>query len=150
MLILGAKHESQAALDEALRTREQVTLGFIIETLMDELLSRGHETLGKTLPDVDDLNHFLLKLRTGINANPRFVPPPQPSLSIMDADEAMLSLPQHTRAQRRMGSFEATTDIKVYGVFSVPLIHGWHPEPGSDVARAFSRSAQTYEDAQAL
>ena len=40
--------------------------------------------------------------------------------------------------------------MKLYGAFSVPLLHGWLPEPGSDAEEAFGRSAQTYEDAQAL
>ncbi|KAJ9608953.1 hypothetical protein H2200_006724 [Cladophialophora chaetospira] len=149
-LILGATDESQAALDDALRTREQVSLGLIIETLMDELLSRGFDAVEEVMPDVDELNHFLMRLRTGMNANPRFVPPAMPSPNLMDADESMLGVPQHQRAQQRLGTFEATPDMKLYGAFQVPLIHGWLPKPGSDAAKAFSRSAQTYEDAQAL
>ncbi|ETI28503.1 hypothetical protein G647_00952 [Cladophialophora carrionii CBS 160.54] len=149
-LILGAKDESQAALDEALRTREQVSLGLIIETLMDELLSRGLEAVGEVMPDVDELNHFLMRLRTGMNANPRFVPPSAPPPNLMDADESMLDLTRQRRAAQRLGTFEATPDMKLYGAFQVPLVHGWLPEPGSDAARAFARSAQTYEDAQAL
>ncbi|KEF58143.1 uncharacterized protein A1O9_06067 [Exophiala aquamarina CBS 119918] len=149
-LILGAGDESQPALDEALRSREQVTLGLIIETLMDELLSRGLESVGDMLPDVDELNAFLLRLRTGMNANPRFVPPTIPAPNLMDDDGSMLNIPQQQRAQYKSGTFEATTDMKLYGAFTVPLIHGWLPEPGSDAAKAFARSAQTYEDAQAL
>lgn len=149
-LILGAKDESQAALDEALRTREQVTLGLIIETLMDELLSRGFESVGKVMPDVDELNDFLMRLKTGMNANPRFVPSTAPSINLMDADDSVLSMPQHERMSQGLGTFEATPDMKLYGAFQVPLIHGWLPEPGSDAANAFARSAQTYEDAQAL
>ncbi|OAP59535.1 hypothetical protein AYL99_06833 [Fonsecaea erecta] len=149
-LILGAKHESQAALDEALRTREQVSLGLIIETLMDELLSRGFDAIGEVMPDVDELNHFLMRLRTGMNANPRFVPPVSPAPNLMDADDSMLNMPQQHRAKQKLGTFEATPDMKLYGAFQVPLVHGWLPEPGSEAARAFARSAQTYEDAQAL
>ncbi|KIX07533.1 uncharacterized protein Z518_02186 [Rhinocladiella mackenziei CBS 650.93] len=149
-LILGAKDESQAALDEALRSREQVTLGLIIETLMDELLSRGYEAVGEILPDVDELNSFLMRLRTGMNANPRFVPPSTPPPNLMDADDSMLNVPQHERARHKLGTFETTTDMKLYGAFSVPLVHGWLPEAGSDAAKAFARSAPTYEDAQAL
>jgi hypothetical protein len=149
-LILGAKDESQAALDDALRSREQVTLGLIIETLMDELLSSGSEALGQTLPDVDELNAFLLRLRTGMNANPRFLPPRTPPPNLMDADDATHDMAQQQGAQGRSGTFEATTDMKLYGSFNVPLVHGWLPEPGSDAAKAFERSAQTYEDAQAL
>ncbi|EXJ70601.1 uncharacterized protein A1O5_06671 [Cladophialophora psammophila CBS 110553] len=149
-LILGAKHESQAALDEALRTREQVSLGLIIETLMDELLSRGFDAVGEVMPDVDELNHFLMRLRTGMNANPRFVSPSQPAPNLMDADDSMLNMPQQERAKQRLGTFEATTDMKLYGAFQIPLVHGWLPDPRSEAAKAFARSAQSYEDAQAL
>ncbi|KIW77851.1 hypothetical protein Z517_07684 [Fonsecaea pedrosoi CBS 271.37] len=149
-LILGAKQESQAALDEALRTREQVSLGLIIETLMDELLSRGFDAVGEVMPDVDELNHFLMRLRTGMNANPRFVPPSQPAPNLMDADDSLLNMPQLERAKQKLGTFEATPDMKLYGAFQVPLVHGWLPDPGSEAAKAFARSAQTYEDAQAL
>ncbi|KIW44519.1 uncharacterized protein PV06_02981 [Exophiala oligosperma] len=149
-LILGAPNESQAVLDEALRSREQVTLGLIIETLMDELLSRGYENVGANLPDVDELNSFLMRLRTGMNANPRFVPSSAPLPSLLDLDDSMPSVPQEDQARSRLGTFESTTDMKLYGAFSVPLVHGWLPEPSSDAHKAFSRSAQTYEDAQAL
>jgi len=149
-LILGVQHESQAALDDALRAREQVSLGLIIETLMDELLSRGYQSGEGALPDVDELNGFLMRLRTGMNANPRFVPPARPVPNLMDADSPLLDLPQAQRAQWRTGSFEATLDLKLYGAFSVPLVHGWLPDPESDAATAFGRSAPTYEDAQAL
>lgn len=149
-LILGAKDASQAALDEALRSREQVTLGLIIETLMDELLSSGYAAMGEILPDVDELNHFLMRLRTGMNANPRFLSPAPTPPNLMDADDSMLNVSQQESTQQRLGTFEATIDLKLYGAFSVPLVHGWLPEPGSNAAKAFSRSAPTYEDAQAL
>jgi ubiquitin carboxyl-terminal hydrolase MINDY-1/2 len=148
-LILGAKDESQAALDDALRDREQVSLGLIIETLMYEIVDRS-ATAGQQLPDVDELNAFLLRLRTGMNANPRFVNPSAPAPNIMDARNSIMHLPQAERAQSKLGTFESTGDMKLYGAFAVPLIHGWIPEPGSEAARAFSRSAQTYEDAQAI
>ncbi|EXJ79602.1 hypothetical protein A1O3_07881 [Capronia epimyces CBS 606.96] len=149
-LILGAKDASQAALDAALRSREQVTLGLIIETLMDELLSRGVEAAGQTLPDVDQLNEFLMRLRTGMNANPRFVPVSTEPPNLMDLDDVGLQAPEHQRPLQNNGTFEATTDMKLYAAFSVPLVHGWLPEPGSDAEKAFARSAPTYEDAQAL
>ncbi|KAK5197571.1 hypothetical protein LTR92_003511 [Exophiala xenobiotica] len=149
-LILGAQKESQAVLDEALRSREQVTLGLIIETLMDELLSRGYESVGESLPDVDELNSFLMRLRTGMNANPRFVPLSTPPPNLMDLDDTMLNMPQRERARQKLGTFESTPDMKLYGAFSVPLVHGWLPEPASNAEKAFARSAQTYEDAQAL
>jgi hypothetical protein len=148
-LILGAKEGSQDALDNALRSREQVSLGLIIETLMDELLSGSHEESLDSLPDLDELNSFLMRLHTGMNANPRFVlAESQPNL--MDARNSILHLPQSVNADRKMGTFEATQDIKLYSSFSIPLVHGWLPSRSDPARAAFNRSAQTYEDAQAL
>ena len=148
-LILGAKEGSQDALDNALRSREHVSLGLIIETLMDELLSGNHEDSLDSLPDLDELNAFLIRLHTGMNANPRFaVTDQQPNL--MDARNSMLHLPQSVNTDRKMGTFEATQDIKLYSSFSIPLVHGWLPSRADPARIAFSRSAQTYEDAQAL
>ncbi|RMZ87988.1 hypothetical protein DV736_g4777, partial [Chaetothyriales sp. CBS 134916] len=148
-LILGAKEESQAALDDALRSREQVSIGLIIETLMYELITRGAES-GAELPDVDALNAFLMRLKTGMNANPRFVANNPPPPNLMDAENSALDLPQAERQKQKAGSFESTLDMNLYGAFAVPLLHGWLPEPGTPAEGAFKRSAQTYEDAQAL
>lgn len=146
-LILGAKQGSQDTLDNALRSREQVSLGLMIETLMDELLSGGHEDSLDSLPDLDELNAFLMRLHTGMNANPRFVlTEQQPNL--MDARNSRLHLPQSSNSE--MGTFEATQDIKLYSSFSIPLVHGWLPSRADPARIAFNRSAQTYEDAQAL
>ncbi len=148
-LILGATDESQAALDDALRSREQVSLGLIIETLMYELVARNADS-GEQLPDVDELNAFLMRLRTGMNANPRFVSSMTAPPNLMDARNSVLHLPQQERNKHKTGTFEATLDMRLYGAFSVPLLHGWLPDPRSDANEAFRRSAQTYEDAQAL
>ncbi|KPI38896.1 uncharacterized protein AB675_5801 [Cyphellophora attinorum] len=145
-LILGARDESQAALDDALRAREQVSLGLIIETLMDELIQRSNNQA----IDVEEISAFLMRLRTGMNANPRFIPVREPPPNLMDARHSMLDMPQQQRSQITAGGFEATGDIKLYGSFNVPLLHGWIPDTGSDAEQAFSRSAQTYEDAQAI
>jgi MINDY deubiquitinase len=144
-LILGVKEDSQAALDDALRSREQVTLGLIIETLIDELISGSYEDL----PDVDELNRFLLMLHTGMNANPRFVGPSTPTPNLIDARISMLHVPQLT-TKEQPGGFEPTQDMRLYGAFSVPLVHGWLPSKKDPATAAFKRSAQTYEDAQAL
>ena len=145
-LILGVPETSQAALDEALRAREQVSLGLIIETLMDELLSSNNEEL----PDVDDLNRFLSRLHSGMTANPRFIEGEDPNTNLMDARNSTLHLPQSEKGQRRPGNFEATQDMKLYGSFSIPLVHGWLPSKGDPAWKAFAQSAQTYEDAQVL
>lgn len=147
-LILGATEEMQAALDDALRLREQVSLGLIIETLMDELISRAALMEGLQLPDVDELNRFLMRLRTGMNANPRFVPASKSAPNLMDVDTPTTSTAQ--QPQTLAGTFEPTQDIKLYSSFKVKLLHGWLPQPGDSAAVAFARSAQTYEDAQAV
>lgn len=146
-LILGATEDMQAALDDALRLREQVTLGLIIETLMDELLTKATMIQGLVLPDVDELNRFLMRLRTGMNANPRFVPQAAAAPNLMDADSPVIPPP---RNRGSAGTFEATQDIGLYQSFNVKLVHGWLPRPGDSAAKAFARSAQTYEDAQAV
>lgn len=147
-LILGATEDMQAALDDALRLREQVSLGLIIETLMDELITRAAMIEGLQLPDVDELNRFLMRLRTGMNANPRFVPSSKPAPNLMDADTP--TTPTAQQPQNLAGTFESTQDISLYGSFKVKLLHGWLPQPGDSAATAFARSAQTYEDAQAV
>ena len=147
-LILGATEDMQAALDDALRLREQVSLGLIIETLMDELLSRAAMVEGLQLPDVDELNRFLMRLRTGMNANPRFVPATESAPNLMDADSP--ATPTARQTQSTAGTFESTQDIKLYSSFKVKLVHGWLPHPNDEAAKAFARSAPTYEDAQAV
>lgn len=147
-LILGATEEMQAALDDALRLREQVTLGLIIETLMDELLTKAAMTPGLVLPDVDELNRFLMRLRTGMNANPRFAPARSATPNLMDADSTVGTAPPQYGIPA--GTFESTSDINLYGSFNVKLLHGWLPRPGDRAAKAFARSAPTYEDAQAV
>ena len=148
-LILGANDESQASLDDALRSREQVSLGLIIETLMYELVTRSSDS-DEQLPDVDELNAFLMRLRTGMNANPRFVSPDAAPPNLMDESDSILHLPQQERNKQKTGTFEATLDMRLYGAFAVPLLHGWLPEPRSSALESFTRSAQTYEDAQAV
>lgn len=147
-LILGATEDMQASLDEALRLREQVTLGLIIETLMDELITRASAMNDLQLPEIDELNRFLMRLRTGMNANPRFVPQSQPAPNLMDADTP--TTPTAHQQSTLAGTFERTQDIKLYGSFQVKLVHGWLPQPGDQAAQAFARTAQTYEDAQAV
>ena len=145
-LILGIREDSQAALDDALRAREQVTLGLIIETLIDELLSTNNQAL----PDVDELNRFLTMLATGMNANPKFVNPSTSAPNLIDARDSILQAPSSQPPVQAPGSFELTKDIKLYGSFSIPLIHGWLPPKRDPAWKAFSRSAQSYEDAQVV
>jgi MINDY deubiquitinase len=149
-LILGVEDDSRSALGTALRTREQVSLGLIIESLMDELTSEGKDGEFTELPDVDELNRFLLMLHTGMTANPRLAAPPTPSPNLMDARNSVLHLPLSLNDDRKPGTFEETQEMRLYGAFGIPLVHGWLA-PRSDPARtAFARSAQTYEDAQTI
>lgn len=147
-LILGATADMQAALDDALRSREQVSLGLIIETLMDELISKASLMPDLQLPEIDELNRFLMRLRTGMNANPRFVPQRSDAPNLIDADSP--TTPTTAQPQTIAGTFETTQDIKLYSSFKVKLVHGWLPRPDDEAAEAFARSAQTYEDAQAV
>ena len=144
-MILSEKDDMHSALGSALATREQVSLGLLIESLMDELITN---TRGSTieLPDVDDLNGFLLRLHTGMNANPRLAVSRDQAPNLMDAENFAPSISH----DRKPGTFEETPDMKLYGAFSIPLVHGWLP-PRTDPAKAaFTRSAQTYEDAQTI
>lgn len=149
-LILRVDDDSRSALGAALRTREQVSLGLIIESLVDELTSEGRGGQLAELPDVDELNRFLLLLHTGMTANPILAAPAPPSANSMDAKNSSLHLPVTLNDDRKPGAFEDTPEMRLYGAFGVPLVHGWLA-PRSDPARgAFARSAATYEDAQTI
>ena len=147
-IILSAPTDSQSALGKALASREQISLGLIIESLMDELTSDGRSDAVE-LPDVDELNRFLLTLHTGLNANPKFASP-APQVNLMDARNSMLNLSSSGFDNDSLGEFEATSDIRLYGAFEIPLLHGWLPPKSHPASIAFSRSAHTYEDAQTI
>lgn len=49
-----------------------------------------------------------------------------------------------------MGSFLETSDIRLYGTFKLPLIHGWLADPSTEAHAALSRVAQYHEDIQLL
>ena len=49
-----------------------------------------------------------------------------------------------------MGAFLETSDLRLYGTFGVPLVHGWIAPPSSDIHRVLSRVAQFHEDIQLL
>ena len=145
-LVLSSPEDSHSALGKSLASREQISLGLLIESLMDELTSEGrHRDI--ELPDVDDLNRFLLTLHTGLNANPKFAVPTAP-VNLMDFRDSMLHLPTDNNSP--LGGFEEMADIRLYGAFGIPLIHGWLPEHFHPASAAFARSAHTYEDAQTI
>ncbi|KAF2417257.1 hypothetical protein EJ08DRAFT_600142, partial [Tothia fuscella] len=123
-LTLSTPVDVETVLVETLRTREQVSLGLLVDAVFEELMSGRRGDAAQGLPDVGDLYSFLITLHTGMNVNPRFVPNTQP------------------------GVFEETREMRLYSAFNVPLIHGWLPTSESSAYAAFDRSAKTYEDAQ--
>ncbi|KAL1608463.1 hypothetical protein SLS60_003405 [Paraconiothyrium brasiliense] len=137
-LVLSTPADVETALVETLRTREQVSLGLLLDAVFDELMSGRRGDAAQELPDVSDLYKFLLALHTGLNVNPMFVQDP-------DATDGTSIL---TALAARPGGFENTRDMKLYRTFNLPLVHGWLPDPGSDAYRAFDRIAKTYETSQ--
>lgn len=70
-LVLDAGSNKERPIIRALRTREQISLGLLIEALFEELtISLGaHEEF----PDIEALTQFLTMLHTGMNVNPCLV-----------------------------------------------------------------------------
>lgn len=68
-LVIRAGQDAQPPIVKALQTREQISLGLLIEALFDELTT----CLGpdEELPDIEALSQFLTMLHTGMNVNPR-------------------------------------------------------------------------------
>lgn len=128
-LVLSTPADIITGLIETLRVREQVSLGLLLDAVVDELIYRQSGGKESQLPDVGDLYAFLVNLHTGMNVNPRFVT---------------------NSAVEHAGDFEETREMQLYATFQIPLIHGWLPEPQSEAHSAFERSAPTFEDAQNL
>lgn len=148
-LVLSTPSNLDTALVETLRTREQVSLGLLLDAVFDELTSGRRGDPASQLPDVSELYTFLLALHTGMNVNPRFVTPidtPRGSLDGRPPDFGKIH-PMH-RAQSKPGAFEETREMRMYSTFGVPLIHGWTAPVDTPDYEAFVRSAQTFEDAQ--
>jgi len=137
-LVLSTPPEIETALVETLRTREQVSLGLLLDAVFDELMSGRRGDAAQELPDVGELYKFLLALHTGLNVNPTFVRDP-------DATDGTSMLTAHAA---RPGGFENTRDMRLYRTFNLALMHGWLPEPGSDAYVAFDMIAKTYETSQ--
>lgn len=153
-LILSTPQNLSTALIETLRTREQVSLGLLLDAVFDELMS-GRRASSESdaehdeLPDVGELYAFLLALHTGMNVNPAFVTPanaPRGSLDNLPADKVRVHPAE--RAQAKAGCFEETREMRLYSTFNIPLIHGWTAPAGTPAYGAFERSARTFEDAQ--
>jgi hypothetical protein len=129
-LTLSTPRDLDTGLVETLRLREQVSLGLLLDAVFEELMSGRRGDGAQELPDVGELYSFLIALHTGMNVNPQYT---------RQTDNPL---------RRQPGSFEQTKEMTLYSTFSIPLIHGWIPEPDSEAYAAFDRSAKTYEDAQ--
>lgn len=138
-LVLSTPSGIETALVETLRTREQVSLGLLLDAVFDELMSGRRGDAAQELPDVSDLYKFLLALHTGLNVNPMFVP---------DTEATHGNAALVNRPGAKAGGFENTSDMKLYRTFDVPLIHGWLPEADSEAYQAFERVAKSYETSQ--
>lgn len=148
-LVLSTPPDLDTALVETLRTREQVSLGLLLDAVFDELMSGRRGDSAQELPDVSELYSFLLALHTGMNVNPRFITPVHAPRGSLDGHSPDLNQthPMH-RAQSKAGAFEETKEMRLYSTFSIPLIHGWVPAQDTSAYAAFERNAQTFEDAQ--
>ncbi|CAI7600314.1 unnamed protein product [Penicillium glandicola] len=125
-LVLRANPNSHPPIVRALSSREQISLGLLIEAMFEELTT----CLGpdEEFPDIEALTLFLTMLHTGMNVNPRLT---------MDSTEGF-------------GTFLETSDVRLYSTFGIPLIHGWLASWSSPTHTAMSRTAQYYEDIQML
>lgn len=148
-LTLSTPADVETALVDTLRSRERVSLGLLLDAVIDELMSGRRGDAAQELPDVQDLYYFLITLHTGMNVNPRFIPTP-PSKSASDPRNSMSHVHPAEREEAIPGTFEDTREMKLYSTFSIPLIHGWLPAQGSPGYIALKRSAPSYEDAQNL
>ena len=134
-LVLSTPPDFKTDLIETLRVREQISLGLLLDAVLEELMSGRRGDAAHELPDVGDLYAFLITLHTGMNVNPRFVSNSSDMLTEKDKPAGP-------------GTFEETREMQLYGTFAVPLLHGWLPPADSPALAALRRSAQTYEDAQ--
>ena len=143
-LVLSTPSILTTALCETLRLREQVTLGLLLDAVIEELMSERRSGTASDLPDVGDLYTFLVGLHSGMSVNPRFVPARKPNTNSFDAPGAR----PLSSDRRRVGEFEETKEMKLYGTFGLPVIHGWNPPNTHPAFEVFARVAPTYEEAQ--
>ncbi|KAK1772310.1 hypothetical protein QBC33DRAFT_4981 [Phialemonium atrogriseum] len=147
-LTLTTPAGTNTALVETLRSREQVSLGLLLDAVFDELMSPRRNNPEVSLPDVTELYAFLQGLHTGMNVNPRFIPTPEVIKAFKRT--SLTHLHPTERGDMIPGSFEDTKEMRLYSTFSVPLIHGWLPPKADAEYGALERRAVSYEDAQNL
>ena len=144
-LVLSTPTNIKTPLVETLRVREQVSLGLLLDAVIDELMSGRRGDAAQSLPDVSELYAFLLTLHTGMNINPCFVPLDEETVNLIDAP---INEPIKPQNLRKPGGFEDTREMKFYRTFAVPLVHGWIPPRTHPACASLKRAAKTYEDAQ--
>lgn len=144
-LVLSTPSDLATVLVETLRVREQVSLGLLLDAVIDELMSGRRGDAAQNLPDVSELYAFLVNLHTGMNVNPQFVILEEGEIHLLDAP---IDSPANTAQARRAGGFEDTKEMKLYSTFAVPLIHGWVPPRSHPAFAALKRTGKSYEDAQ--
>lgn len=139
---------TDTALVQVLRSREQVSLTLLLDAVFDELMSPRRTNSEDALPDVSDLYAFLQSLHTGMNVNPRFIPTDK----MINAYKrtSLTHLHPTERGDLIPGTFENTAEMSLYATFSIPLIHGWLPAKSEPSYAALERQAASYEDAQNL
>lgn len=147
-LTLSTPGDIETPLVETLKTREQISLGLLLDAVLDELMSGRRGGSAQTLPDVSDLYSFLITLHTGMNVNPSFVSSEKTITSLLD--EPIVDSPNEFGISKHPGGFENTREMRLYSTFAVPLIHGWIPSRDHVALGALQRSAKTYEEAQTL
>ncbi|KAK4204748.1 hypothetical protein QBC40DRAFT_164147 [Triangularia verruculosa] len=148
-LTLTTPADKNTALVDTLKTREQVSLGLLLDAVFDELMSERRLDPDVPLPDISELYSFLQGLHTGMNVNPRFIP----TESVLNSFKRTSLTHIHPSQRGEMsipGTFEHTREMTLYSTFSIPLIHGWLPRPGDHVHQSFARQAASYEDVQNL
>lgn len=144
-LVLRADPTTEPPIVKALRTREQISLGLLIEALFEELITRLSPD--DQFPDIESLSRFLTMLHTGLNVNPRLtVVRSKPfahenSIHLTNTDQDTAD---------SLGTFLQTPDLQLYSTFGVPLIHGWLASWSSVAHVAMTRVAQFHEDIQLL
>ncbi|KAK0741824.1 hypothetical protein B0T21DRAFT_282195 [Apiosordaria backusii] len=148
-LTLTTPADKNTALVDTLKTREQISLGLLLDAVFDELMSERRTDPDVPLPDVSELYSFLQGLHTGMNVNPRFIP--TESILISFKRTSLTHIHPSQRSEMSIpGTFEHTREMTLYSTFAIPLIHGWLPRPDDIVYQSFSRQAASYEDVQNL
>lgn len=149
-LVLSTPAGLETALLDTLERREQVSLGLLLDAVIDELMSGRRGDAAQNLPDIGELYAFLVNLHTGMNVNPKFILPEQHLVNLMDAPIHESSSYGNPSGARFAGGFEDTTEMQLYSTFAIPLIHGWVPPRNHPALAALRRTANSYEDAQNL